>query len=392
MTLTAPSAVGLGLFDDPVLAHPYDAYQAIRDTGPAVYLPAYDVWAVARHADVRHALRQHLLFSSAQGVGLLDVFNAPLEGSVQTTDPPGHRPLRRILAARLSPDALGGLEATIVERAEDLVARLVARGAFDAVTDLASPFALATMGDLIGLPPETRGDLLVCAEASFQAAGPMNAYTQRSLLDLEAVFTFLTTEMARNRLRPDGMAATVYEAADQGAIDPGSITNLLRAFALPSIHTTANGLGSMLWLLATNPDAWRALRANPSLVGSAVEESLRLETPIQMFCRVTTRDVEIDHTVVPEGHRVLLLLGAANRDPRRWPSPDHFDIHRNPTDHLGFGYGIHACIGHTLAKMHLRAILTALVKRTPHLYLNGSPCRQLNNTARGFASVPLGVW
>jgi cytochrome P450 len=187
------------------------------------------------------------------------------------------------------------------------------------------------------------------------------------------------------------MASRVYEAADEGRIDPSAITNLLRAFALPSIYVTASALGSMLWLFATHPESWRALRAKPSLVNGAVEESLRLETPIQMFCRVTTREVEIGGTPIPKGDRVLLLIGAANRDPRKWPSPDTFDIHRNPIDHLGFGYGLHACLGHTLAKLHLRAILTTLSRRTAHLYLDGSPCRRINNTARGFASVPVCV-
>ena len=399
MTVPAPAAAAPGpsvssdiaLFDDPVLAHPYGAYREIRDAAPAVYLPRYDVWAVARFEHVRHALRHHLLFSSAHGVGLLDAFNAPFKGSVQASDPPDHRALRGVLADQLAPHALGRFEADIVNRAETLVDHLVDRGHFDAVTDLARPFPLATIGDLIGLAPEARADLLSCAETYFQAGGPMNAYTQRSLLDLEAVFTFLTKEMARARLRPDGMAVTVYDAADQGRIDPGSITNLLRAFALPSIHTIASGLGSMLWLLATHPEAWYALRANPGLVASAVEESLRLETPIQMFCRVTTRDVRIGDVVVPEGRRVLLLLGAANRDPARWPDPEIFDVRRNPIDHLGFGYGIHACIGHALAKMHLRAILGALVHRATRLHLDGAPCRRINNTARAFASVPVSV-
>ncbi len=388
----APQAsADIALFDDPVLAHPYGAYREIRDTAPAVYLPRYDVWAVGRYHDVRHALRQHLLFSSAQGVGLLDVFNASCRGSVQSSDPPGHRALRGVLADQLAPHALGRFEADIVNRAEQLVDHLVDRGHFDAVTDLARPFPSATIGDLLGLAPEAHEDLLTCAETYFQAGGPMNAYTRRSLFDLEAVYTFLTTEMARSRLRPDGMAATVYAAADQGRVDPGAITHLLRAFALPSVHSIAAGIGSMLWLLATHPEAWHALRANPGLVASAVEESLRLETPIQLFCRVTTRDVHIGDILVPEGRRVLLLIGSANRDPARWPDPEIFDVRRNPIDHLGFGYGIHACIGHALAKIHLRAVLGALVHKATRLHLDGAPCRQINNTARSLATLPVAV-
>ncbi|MEV5413263.1 cytochrome P450 [Thermopolyspora sp. NPDC052614] len=411
MTIASAPVAGVDLFTDPVLAHPHGAYRTIRNAGPAVYLPEHRLWVLSRYREVRHALNHPLIFTPAHGTGLLDLLSIPATGATSgrtapagpsaTTDASAPSPDLTITAltaltasstaspaGRATPLTLNDLETVIVNHAERLVDDLVARSSFDAVAELATPFALKTIGDLIGLPAAARPDLMTCAEASLQANAPLDDHTLRALMDLESVFTFLTTELTASCTPASATpaSATPDHAATCGH-DP--TVHLLKTFAMPCVYTIAVGISGMLWLLATHPEAWHALRTTPSLVAAAVEESLRLEPPVQILSRTTTRDVRIGDTLIPAGGRVLLLLAAANRDPRKWPDPDHFEIRRNPTDHLSLGLGAHSHLTATVAKTHLRAVLGALVNRAPALYLDGTPRRRITSTTRAFASLPL---
>ncbi|GGM79749.1 hypothetical protein GCM10010106_27950 [Thermopolyspora flexuosa] len=457
MTTAAMPAADVDLFADPVLADPYPAYRVLRDAGPAVYLPGYRVWVLARDREVRHALDHPEVFAATRPAGLFDgltageAVRAPawpacghararsvdgrpgepaqraagglLGGAVPAhrvpSDPaepsacaPGARSWDeslRTIAAHRSLRTFAGLQAFITDQAERIVDDLVAYGSFDAVTELAHRFPLKTIGTLIGLPAESRPDLLLCAEASLQAHGPLDDHTVRALLDLEHVFALLVAELAAARapepaVLPTPTASVTAPVRRGGGTTPpdtfaappsgdvlgqAAIAHLLSSFAMPCVHTVAAGLTGMLWLLATHPGAWHALRADPSLVPAAVEESLRLETPVQTCARTTTRDVRIGDALIREGERVLLLLGAANRDPRKWPAPDRFDPHRNPTGH--FVNGTQPTLARALAKVHLCAVLDALARRASHLYLDGRPRRRLTVGTRTFASLPLYV-
>lgn len=381
MTVVSTPAVAADLFADAVLAHPYGAYRAIRDTGPAVYVPEHRLWVLSRYREVRDALLRPDVFAAPHGAGLLDL-------GVPAAAPPAPSPPAPAASA-LTAGFPKDLETLVVNQAEKLVDDLVSRGSFDAVADLAHPFPLRTIGDLIGLPADARTDLVTCAEASLQANAPLDERTLRALMDLEGVFTRLTTDLTTGPAASLTTGLTTGPAADPAPVPPCPTSHLLKTFAMPCVHTIASGLSAMLWLLATHPDAWHALRTTPSLVAAAVEESLRLETPVQMLTRTTTRDVLVGDTLIRTGDRVLLLIAAANRDPRKWPDPDHYDIRRNPTDHLSLGHGTQSHLIATLTKTHLRAILGALVHRASALYLDGSPRRRITPTTRAFASLPL---
>lgn len=464
MTTAAMPAADVDLFADPVLADPYPAYRVLRDAGPAVYLPGYRVWVLARDREVRHALDHPEVFAATRPAGLFDGLTAgeavrapawPACGHARSESVEGrpggpahlaaggflgdavsaHRDTSdlaerltcapggstwdeslRAIAAHPSLRTFAGLQAFITDQAERIVDDLVAYGSFDAVTELAHRFPLKTIGTLIGLPAESRSDLLLCAEASLQAHGPLDDHTVRTLLDLEHIFALLVAELAAARAPetavlptptasvtapvrrgggttpPDTAGAfpgTFLAPPPGGVLGQAAIAHLLSSFAMPCVHTIAAGITGMLWLLATHPGAWHALRADPSLVPAAVEESLRLETPVQTCARTTTRDVRIGDALIREGERVLLLLGAANRDPRKWPAPDRFDPHRNPADH--FVDGAQPTFARTLAKAHLCAILDALVRKASHLYLDGHPRRRLTAGTRTLASLPLYV-
>ena len=165
----------------------------------------------------------------------------------------------------------------------------------------------------------------------------------------------------------------------------------LRGLLSAGLDTTVYALGNALFAFATHPEAWARLRVQPDLARGAFEEVLRFESSVQTFFRTTTTATELGGSELPAGAKILLFLGAANRDPRRWEEPERFDIGRKTTGHVAFGYGIHSCVGQTVARLEGEIILTALAERVERIELAGPPVRRLNNTLRGLARLPLRV-
>ena len=193
----------------------------------------------------------------------------------------------------------------------------------------------------------------------------------------------------REALTPDGFGAQIYEAADAGEITEEQAGMLVRSFLSAGLDTTVSALGNAVHLLATNPDQWELLRADPSLTRPAFEETIRLETPVQVFSRTATRDTDIGGTAVAKDERVMVFFGAANRDPRRWENPDRFDISRKASGHLAFGLGIHGCVGKPVARIEGEAVLGALARGVGRIESAGEPRRHLNNSIRSFESLPV---
>ena len=191
------------------------------------------------------------------------------------------------------------------------------------------------------------------------------------------------------RIKPGSWSARAFRLADEGAIPPEMARRMLIDLIGPSLDTTILGTGSLLMLLAQNPDQWRALKASPSLIPNAVNEALRLESPVRAFTRHVARDTEIGGVRVPEGARVLVLYGSANRDERRWQDADRFDIRRpGAAGHLAFGAGRHTCLGAHLARLEMQSILRAMTARVDSFEI-GKPVFVLNNILRGLQSLPM---
>ena len=152
-----------------------------------------------------------------------------------------------------------------------------------------------------------------------------------------------------------------------------------------------NAIGNALFCFAKYPAAWNDVRDDPSRARAAFDEAMRFESPVQTFFRTTTRAVDVSGVAIPEGEKVLMFLAAANRDPRRWESPDTFDVHRRTGGHVGFGAGIHRCVGEAIARLEGTALIAALARRVASIELAGEPVQRLNNTLRGFESLPLAV-
>jgi cytochrome P450 len=372
----------IDLFSDKALLDPYPHYDALRELGPAVWLSRFGLYILTRFDDVRGALARPEIFSSAQGVMMNERMNQTLRGIVLCSDDPEHDRMRKVLIAPLLPRALQELRDRITGEAEALVERLVAKKHFDAATELAQHLPVTIVSELVGLPEEGRERMLLWAQANFDCFGPMNQRTTDAFPIVEEMVRFAFTECIPGKLKPDGWAARIWAAAERGEIRPEQCPVMMNDYMGPSLDTTIFATQAAIRLFAENPDQWDLIRETPSLIPNAVNEVVRLESPIQNFSRVTTQPFVLDGVTLPAGARVIMSYGAANRDPRKWDDPARFDVQRRAMGHLGFGHGVHQCIGNNLARMEIAALLTALAKRVRRIELHDAE-RCLNNVLRG---------
>jgi cytochrome P450 len=372
----------IDLFSDEALLDPYPHYDALRELGPAVWLSRFGLYILTRFDDVRSALARPEVFSSAQGVMMNERMNETLRGIVLCSDDPEHERMRKVLIAPLLPRALQELRDRITGEAEALIERLVVKKHFDAATELAQHLPVTIVSELVGLPEEGRERMLLWAQANFDCFGPMNQRTTDAFPIVEEMVRFAFTECVPSKLKPDGWAARIWAAAERGEIRPEQCPVMMNDYMGPSLDTTIFATQAAIRLFAENPDQWDLIRETPSLIPNAVNEVVRLESPIQNFSRVTTQPFDLDGVTLPAGARVIMSYGAANRDPRKWEDPARFDVQRRAMDHLGFGHGVHQCIGNNLARMEIAALLTALAKRVRRIELHGAE-RCLNNVLRG---------
>jgi cytochrome P450 len=380
----------LDLYSDEVLAEPYEHYRRLREAGPAVWLERHNVWVVARYDSVRTVLRNWATFSSASGVAVNDTLNTAMRGNTLNSDPPLHDLLRNVVASRMTSQALRPTKEMIDQRAEELVERLVAQHSFDAVEDLAQALPLSIVPDFIGLPQEGREHLLDWAEATFNAMGPMNERCEDAVKKLPELFGYARQLAATGNLQPGSFGAGVLEAQRDGRITEAQCPQLFTAYLVPSVDTTISAVGSAIWLFGRYPDQWDQVRTNPSLIPNAFEEVLRLESPLQSFSRLATSDFVVEGISIPAGARVVVLFASANRDERKWEHADTFDVTRNTSGHLGFGYGVHLCAGASLARLEGQAILGALAQRVEWFEL-GKSTRKLNNVIRSLRTLAVTV-
>lgn len=375
-------------FDDP-----YPDHQRLRDAGPVVWLARYGVYGIARHAEVHRVLNDWGTFCSSRGVGLQDFsretpWRPP--SLVLETDPPEHDRARKVLARVLSPVTMRDLREGFAEAAEALIAGLVGRE-IDGIADLAQAFPLSVFPDRIGLRREGREHLLPYAGLAFNAFGPDNALRREAMARAQPHIAWVTEQCRRENLSPDGIGARIHAAADTGEITADEATLLVRSLLTAGIDTTVNGIGAALYSLARFPAQFAALRADPTLARNAFEEAVRFESPVQTFFRTTTRAVELAGATIPAGAKVLMFLASANRDPRRWDDPDRYDITRKTSGHVGFGSGIHMCVGQLLARLEGEVVLQALARHATVIQITGAPRRAYNNTLRGLDSLPLRI-
>ncbi|WP_295639194.1 cytochrome P450 [Novosphingobium sp.] len=379
-------------YDEAVLADPFAHHAVLRDAGAVVWLERYGCFAMARYAEVRAALTDWETFVSGRGVGLADFareepWRPP--SLLLEADPPLHGRTRGVMNKVVALPALRALQPKWVEQAHALVAGLVGTGPFDAVPALAEAFPLSVFPALVGLREEGRENLIPYGTTAFNAFGPRNALLTRSLENAATATAWVMESCRRDNLLPGGWGELVYAAADHGECSEAEAERLVRSLLTAGVDTTVNGIANLVHAFAENPGQWRKLRAQPDLARKAIEESLRWGGVVQTFFRTTSRAVDIAGTTIPEGSKVLLFLAAANRDPRHWSDPDRFDITRSASGHVGFGFGIHQCLGQMVARFEAEAVLAALIAQVGEIRSTAPATRRINNTLFALGTLPV---
>ena len=373
---------------------PYPAQEALREAGPIVYLDKWNVYGVARYDEVHAVLNDPLTFCSSRGVGLSD-FNREKPwrppSLILEADPPAHTRTRAVLSKVLSPAVMKQIRDRFAAAAEAKIDELVQLRTIDAIPDLAEAYPLSVFPDAVGLTQEGRDHLLPYAGVVFNAFGPPNELRQTAIERSAPHQAWVAEQCQRHNLSPGGFGACVHAFSDSGDIRADEAPLLVRSLLSAGLDTTVNGLGAAIYCLARFPEELARLRRDPSLARNAFEEAVRFESPVQTFFRTTTRDVEISGYRVGEGEKVLMFLGAANRDPRRWEEPDRYDITRKTSGHVGFGSGIHMCVGQLVARLEGEVVLAALARKVAGLEITGPVKRRYNNTLRGLESLPVTI-
>lgn len=392
-TVTRPVST-VDPFSHAFLDDPYPYHEQLREAGPVVWLERYRIWTMARHEQVRDALTDWQTYCSSAGVGLSDFRKEPPwrpPSIILEADPPLHTRTRAVLTRMLAPATIQVLRETFEREAEALIARLVEKREFDGVADLAEAYPLKVFPDAVGISEEGRENLLPYGTMVFNSFGPRNNLFNKAMANAGPVRDWIMSKCSRAALAPNGLGIQIFQAVDAGELSEEEAGMLVRSFLSAGIDTTVYGLGNALYCLARYPEQWTILRNNPNLIRGAFEEVLRFEAPVQTFFRTTARSVDVGDVRLGDGEKVLLFLAAANRDPRRWDRPDTFDVSRRAAGHMTFGTGIHGCVGQAIARLETEAILTALASRVVSFELTGEPQRRLNNTLRGFDTLPLRV-
>lgn len=395
------------MVDPELIADPFPHYAAIRargrlvDNGLVLYAGHHDLTtAILRSPDfgvvggptgpapmaLRYAVR-------AGGRGPLGPAEPP---SMLSTDPPDHTRYRKLVTRAFSARAVAALRARTEQIAGELLAGMGARdgATADVIEDYASLLPATVIAEILGAPLEMRRQFLEWGEGAALSldAGLPFAQFRRSERDLAALQDWMRGHFAHLRRHPGDniLSALVHAHAEEGRLTEDELTSIAMLLLAAGFETTVNLIGNGVALLTAHPDQLALLRAEPTLWTRAVEEVLRVDSPVQRTGRVAQRDTEVAGERVRAGRVVVLLLGGANRDPAVFADPDRFDVTReNAGEHLAFSSGAHFCLGAALARMEGEVGLRALFDRFPALTPTGPPRRRTTRVLRGYAAMPV---
>jgi hypothetical protein len=380
-------------------ADPFPYYHALRAHTPIRRMPDGSV-LLTRYADCLAVYKDALAFSSDKTAEFRPKYGDSLLFQHHTTslvfnDPPLHTRVRRLILGALTPRAIDGMEPGLVALVDMLLERMAQRGTVDLIEDYASAIPIEIIGNLLHVPHDERGPLRDWSLAILGALEPALTPEQleRGNRALRDFLAYLETLVARRRARPGDPERDVLTRLIQGEADGERLTHaeLLHncVFLLNAGHeTTTNLIGNALHALTQWPQEKARLLAQPDLIRSAVEEFLRFESSNQLGNRITTREVEVGATLLPQGTQITLCIGAANRDPEQFPDPDRLDLARAPNRHLAFGSGPHQCAGMHLARLEGRVAIGRFLARFPRYTLAGEPVRGGRARFRGFLRLP----
>ncbi len=382
-------------FDPTFLSDPYPFYKMLYGQPPMVLELEMRTALLARYADVVAALRDPNTFSSAP---IRQISQAHIFGGVPTlilTDPPVHTRLRRLVNQAFAPRRIREMEPRIRQIADELLTKVERAGRFEAMKDIAEPLPTMVIAEVLGIPSSDYqmfkqwSDALL--EVSNVPVGSPPPAGFHEALDAERAYFKQRYEYLRRNPGNDLMSMLI-QAQEKDALTFDEVAGFFNLLLLAGNETTTNLIGNGLYALMRHPDQLELLRRDPSLMPSAIEEMLRWDCPVQATGRNVVRDCEFAGTPLRAGTVVVVLNGAANRDPAQFPDADRFDIRRAPNDHVAFGEGIHFCLGAALARMEGSIAIGSVLERFPRLRLGEvEPIYKKSFNVRGLVNLPMRI-
>lgn len=347
-------------------ADPFAVYRALRDDHPCFWSDDARMWVLSRYDDIVTALNDWQTYSSAQG-NLMDELPGRAGSTLGTTDPPRHDILRGLIQHAFSKRALDHLVAPIRASADRALDAIGTRSRFDFVSEFSSQVTVDLIFSMLALPRDNERDirdkavLMVQCDPVSRQKGPEHVAAFRFVADYAASL------LAERRRAPgdDLLSHLVQAEVDGQRLDDRDIQMTVTTLVMAGIESLSGFLTMLALNLADHPEARHQVAANPALLPDAIEESLRFNTSAQRFRRVLTRDVALHGQTMRQGDFVALCYGAANRDERQFPDPDRYDIARRPKGHLGFGGGVHACLGTAIARLASKVAFEQFLARVP---------------------------
>jgi 4-methoxybenzoate monooxygenase (O-demethylating) len=388
---------------DPIPLYPVDIFSrdsvrhargvddALREFSPVVRLQDGTVM-IARHASVSSGLADWKTFSSTSRP-----WHDPKSVRPEillTDDPPRHTHVRAAMAKALSPALLEGIRVSFERDAAAIVSDVLAREGqvIDGVTDITQRFVYKALPDAFGMRIEGRENMYGFSHMVWATMGPENDLFREAMVGIEPVLAWIEQCCNRENLSPGGIGMAIYQLADEGLITHDEAKLLAQTVLAAGADTTVLTMANALRAFALFPDEYQKLRADPQLVRNAFDESLRWDSPSRMAGRVTMRDVDIEDFQVPAGERVGLMFAAANRDPRAWPDPDRYQISRDLKKQVGWGYGVHACVGRALAQLEAHVLLSEIARQVERFEMAGEPEPWMTTIGHGPAKLPIRVF
>lgn len=353
---------------------------------PATWMTHYGFIATGRHDIVRAILPDWRRFTST-AKPCDDPFSL-VPPVLVTEDPPEHTEVRKALMPFFAPAALARHADTFAAEADRVVEQALARGTVDAFADIAAKFVLKVFPDMLGLHDEQRELILDFGDAAFNTVGPINDIFNESFARAAPAFAWIEQHTTHDAVHPDGLARRILNLGSEGVIAMDRAELLVRATIAAGFDTTVLVITNAIGALLHAPDQWAALKQDPALVRGLLEEVLRYDPPARVQGRTAMVDCEVEGVTFRRGDPVALFLTAAGRDPAKWADADRFDIGRKGAN-LGFGAGIHLCLGQALARMEFSAIFDAILRRVDRMEPAGDGRRFINNAAVGWAELPV---
>jgi cytochrome P450 len=377
--------------DRATAAQPFEAYRALHRSGRVHYNPKRATWVLSRHEDVRAALRDTDAVTSTQGVTRFKI-SAPV---LVLSDGEEHARLRKQVQPGFSKGAMASWQAMADKLAAELVADVLANPGCDVVERLAIPMPMRMIAHILGIPDGDIEQFRRWSEAGmhivdFEPSPHGFIRSAKAVASVGALQRYFMRRFAAGGLKgSDTVLGRLLAHADDGSLTDQQLFLITMLLLIAGNETTTNLLGGMFDTLAHNPDQFALVRANPDLIGMAVEEQLRITTPIQNLYRYTRADYVVGDVTIPAGSRILLSFAAANRDPRVFEHPDEYRADRNPRSHVAFGYGAHMCIGAPLARMEAQAVLRELITQACAISPAGHTIWSTNSSLRGPTHLPI---